>query len=171
MFLDYWEARGGLTRFGYPRTQEFVEYDPVVKASYRVQYFERARFEYHPEYAGTESEVLLGHVGRWALSERGVDPWETAVGPTAGTRYFPESGHTLGGLFLEYWEDRGGLVRFGYPLSEEYVELSPEDGQRYIVQYFERARMEAHRDPETGEQFVLLGLLGNEMLRSRGWIR
>jgi hypothetical protein len=28
-----------------------------------VQYFERNRFEWHPEYAGTPSEVLLGLLG------------------------------------------------------------------------------------------------------------
>jgi hypothetical protein len=35
-----------------------------------VQYFERARFEYHPEFKGTPHEVLLGHLGRLALRER-----------------------------------------------------------------------------------------------------
>jgi hypothetical protein len=34
---------------------------------YLVQYLERARMELHPEYAGTESEVLLGHLGRDVL--------------------------------------------------------------------------------------------------------
>jgi hypothetical protein len=36
-----------------------------------VQYFERARFEYHPEYAGTDHEVLLGLLGSQLLRERG----------------------------------------------------------------------------------------------------
>ncbi len=169
-FLSYWESQGGLERFGYPRTEVFLEYDPFEQQSYLVQYFERARFEYHPEYAGTSSEVLLGHVGRWALHERGIDPWLTAVQPIEGRRFFQESGHTLGGLFLQYWLANGSLTRFGYPLSEEIVERSPEDGNVYIVQYFERARMEAHTDSESGETIVLLGLLGNEMLRDRGWI-
>lgn len=169
-FLEYWDAQGGLTRFGYPRTEVFLEYDPVVQESYLVQYFERARFEYHPEFAGTASEVLLGHVGRWALQQRGIDPWLTATEPIAGRRHFPESGHTLGGIFLEYWLNNGGLTRFGYPLSEEIVERSKEDGNVYVVQYFERTRMELHADSESGEALVLLGLLGNEMLRDRGWI-
>lgn len=170
-FLEYWDSRGALERFGYPRTEVFLEFDPVVQASYLVQYFERARFEYHPEHVGTESEVLLGHVGRWALEERGIDPWLTAVDPEPGQLYFPESGHTLGGIFHDYWASNGGLTRFGYPLSEEIIEQSPEDGIVYTVQYFERARMEAHVDPQTGEPLVLLGLLGNEMLRQRGWIK
>jgi hypothetical protein len=95
----------------------------------------------------------------------------TAVGPQEGRRYFPESGHSLGGTFLNYWSANGGLVRFGYPLSEEVVERSPEDGNVYVVQYFERTRMELHAESETGESIVLLGLLGNEMLRERGWLK
>jgi spore germination protein YaaH len=171
-FLDYWLAEGGLERFGFPRTEVFSEYDPLVGQTYLVQYFERARFEYHPEYAGTHSEVLLGHVGRWALEKRGIDPWATAVeGASEGRRFFPESGHSAGGAFLDYWERQGGLTRFGYPLTEEIVELSPEDGHTYVVQYYERARMELHTSSEDGSTLVLLGLLGNEMLRERGWLR
>jgi hypothetical protein len=37
-----------------------------------VQYFERARFELHPENAGTPYEILLGHLGREALAARQV---------------------------------------------------------------------------------------------------
>ncbi|HET8630995.1 MAG TPA: hypothetical protein VFL91_26545 [Thermomicrobiales bacterium] len=38
--------------------------NPTNGQTYRVQYFERARFEYHPENAGTPYEVLLGLLGR-----------------------------------------------------------------------------------------------------------
>lgn len=171
VFLDYWRSNGGLERFGYPRTEEFVEYDPMVGESYTVQYFERARFEYHPEYAGTEYEVLLGHIGRWALDQRGIDPWQTSADPKEGYRYFPESGHNLGGVFLDYWQANGGLPTLGYPISEEVVEVNPEDGKTYLVQYFERARMEYHPEYAGTKYEILLGLLGNEMLRERNWIR
>ena len=170
-FRTYWETEGGLERFGYPRTEVFLEYDPLVKNAFLVQYFERARFEHHPEFAGTESEVLLGHVGRWALAERGIDPWETQVSPEPSRRFYPSSGHSVGGAFLDHWLNEGGLVRFGYPLSEEIVERTPENGDELIVQYFERARFEQHYDSRTGEPIILLGLLGNEMLRDRGWLR
>lgn len=171
-FLTYWLENGGLDRFGYPRTEPFVEYDPLVGQSYLVQYFERARFELHPEYAGTEFHVLLGHIGRWALEEqRGVDPWESAGPPEAGKRYFPETGHSMSPLFETYWDERGGLFRFGYPISREFVETNPEDGTDYLVQYFERARFEYHPEFAGTEYEILLGLLGNEMLRERGWIR
>jgi spore germination protein len=171
-FLSYWQSNGGLERFGYPRTEAFVEFDPLVGASYLVQYFERARFELHPEFAGTEFEVLLGHMGRWALQEqRGIDPWQSSGPPEAGKRYFAETGHSMSPVFEPYWESRGGLYRFGYPISPEFMESNPEDGNKYLVQYFERARFEHHPELAGTEHEILLGLLGNEMLRERGWIR
>ncbi|CCF84518.1 hypothetical protein NITHO_3510023 [Nitrolancea hollandica Lb] len=36
-----------------------------------MQYFERARFEYHPEFKGTEHEVLLGLLGNQVLNAPG----------------------------------------------------------------------------------------------------
>jgi hypothetical protein len=56
-FKKYWDAHGGLWQFGFPISEEFQE------NGLTVQYFERARFEYHPEYAGTNYEVLLGRLG------------------------------------------------------------------------------------------------------------
>ena len=69
-FFAYWEANGGLAQFGYPLSEEFEERleDGNI---YTVQYFERARFEHHPENAGTPYEVLLGQFGRRALAESG----------------------------------------------------------------------------------------------------
>ncbi len=57
-FKEYWDANGGLWQFGFPISEEFVE------GGFTVQYFERARFEYHPENADTPYAVLLGHLGR-----------------------------------------------------------------------------------------------------------
>jgi hypothetical protein len=50
-------------------------------------------------------------------------------------------------------------------------EVNPGDGITYTVQYFERARFEYHPEYAGTEYEVLLGLLGNEMLRERSWIR
>ena len=49
---EYWQQYGGLAQFGLPRTREFEERSPYDNKMYTVQYFERARFEYHPENAG-----------------------------------------------------------------------------------------------------------------------
>ncbi len=65
-FGAYWSRTGGLPVYGYPLSEEFSERSPSDGKTYTVQYFERARFEYHPEYAGTDGEVLLGLLGRQA---------------------------------------------------------------------------------------------------------
>jgi hypothetical protein len=57
-FKEYWERNGGLWQFGFPISEEFTE------NGLTVQYFERARFEWHPEHRGTQFEVLLGLLGR-----------------------------------------------------------------------------------------------------------
>ncbi len=45
--LEHWMATGGLEENGHPITEEIEEYENGVRV--RVQYFERAVFEYHPE--------------------------------------------------------------------------------------------------------------------------
>ncbi|WP_322486992.1 hypothetical protein [Chloroflexus sp.] len=59
----------------------------------------------------------------------------------------------------------GGLIRHSYPISEECIEVNRDDGQAYLVQYFERSRMEWHPEGEVGR--VLLGRLGAEVLSAR----
>jgi len=65
-FLAYWQANGGLAQFGYPLSEELQE--TIDGREYRVQYFERARFERHPENAAPY-DVLLGQFGRRILAE------------------------------------------------------------------------------------------------------
>jgi hypothetical protein len=127
-----------------------------------VQYFERQRFEYHPEFAGTPNEVLLGLLGTYMVADRNTGPFApVAPIPNSGTRlFFRETGHTLGGSFLTYWQRYGGLPIFGYPLSEEFEERNDQDGKIYTVQYFERARFEYHPEYAGTPNEVLLGLLG-----------
>jgi hypothetical protein len=72
-FKKYWDNNGALWQFGYPISEEFQEKNAQDGKTYTVQYFERARFEYHPEHAGTEFEVLLGHLGRDYAIEKKVD--------------------------------------------------------------------------------------------------
>ncbi len=47
--------------------------------------------------------------------------------------YFTETGFSVGGKFLAYWQANGGLVRFGYPISAEMAEQSPLDGKSVLV--------------------------------------
>ncbi|MFN8516965.1 MAG: kelch repeat-containing protein [Chloroflexia bacterium] len=67
-FFNYWYVNGGLAQFGYPITEQFDEVLEDGK-TYRVQYFERARMEYHPENTAPY-DVLLGQFGRRILAER-----------------------------------------------------------------------------------------------------
>lgn len=72
-FLAYWQGNGGLAQFGYPLTEVGEEADPATGWGYRVQYFERARFEYHPENQAPH-DLLLGQLGRMLLLQRPSAP-------------------------------------------------------------------------------------------------
>lgn len=74
-------------------------------------------------------------------------------------RTFTETGKTVCGQFLTYWEEHGGLAQQGLPISGEFVEVSDLNGQPYTVQYFERAVFEKH--PEFAPpNDILLSQLG-----------
>lgn len=152
-FRKFFEERGGLTLFGLPLTEVFLEDGKPV------QYFERARLEWH----ATSATVQAGHLGRWAAQQYSLSP---AFAPVAAAPpdaiYFQQTGHTLRGMFLRFWRTYGGVVNFGYPLSEEFSQQG-QQGQTLLVQYFERARFELHPDGQGGFQ-VQLGHLGREYL-------
>lgn len=159
--VNPWGGESGLTRHGYPITDEVVETLEDGK-QYLVQYFERTRLEYHPENS-PPYDVLIGAVG--ALS-RPADPPTTAL-PAASNDlyepvYFPETGHNLRGFFRVYWTLHGGLAQFGFPISEEFDEVLG-DGHTYRVQYFERARLEYHQEIPAPNG-VVLGVLGYQAL-------
>jgi hypothetical protein len=76
-FLRYWNSHGlefdgtagksyaeALALFGLPLSEPFEETNAATGQTYTVQYFERARFEYHPEHAGTAYAVQLGLLSR-----------------------------------------------------------------------------------------------------------
>jgi O-antigen ligase len=153
-FQEYWEAYGGLVVFGFPLSEAF-EHDGSL-----VQYFERARFEWHPEHAGTRFEVLLTRLGSQVDAVRGSAA--SAVEPSADTscRYFDVTRHNLCGAFKDYWEAYGALHVLGYPLTEALEE----DGT--TVQYFERARLE-WRPGTRPERFdILAAPLGERALQA-----
>jgi hypothetical protein len=170
-FRDYWNASGGLQQFGYPITEEFQETSPTDGKAYVVQYFERARFEWHPENR-PPYDVLLGLLGRTITKGRENEPPFHPTRPRIepGYVYFQPNGHNMAPEFAQYWRQHGGLPVYGYPISEAFMEVSPTDGKQYLVQYFERNRLEYH--PELPDPYrVSLGLLGVQILKARGWIQ
>ncbi|MEO8287109.1 MAG: hypothetical protein ABI670_11820 [Chloroflexota bacterium] len=159
IFLDYWEQNGGLSQQGYPISDLVGEVSPLDKKPYTVQYFERAVFEYHPENRAPYN-ILLSQLGTFRYKKKYPDgaPDQTQ-NTSSGSMHFSETGHRLGGRFLEYWDKNGGLSQQGYPISDEFQEKSDLDGKLYTVQYFERAVFELH--PENQAPYdVLLSQLG-----------
>jgi hypothetical protein len=147
-FLGFYIERGGLEIFGYPLTEAYD--DP--RLGLRVQYFQRARMEWHPDNE-TPHKLQLGLLiddlgyNYPSVSEEQVP---AVLGPNR--QYFPETGHIVAYAFLDYFREKGGVDIFGYPRSE----LLYEDG--YYVQYFQRARMEWHPEDTVGAQVRLTNI-------------
>jgi peptide/nickel transport system substrate-binding protein len=183
-FLEEWNKQGSeqssIYVNGLPITARRPEISMEDGKLYDTQWFERARYELHPENKAP-FDVLLGRLGYSIAEGRGkivpatgkaanpadqpfvgIDKPADADGKTKV--WFQETRHTISGKVLEYWNKYGGLPQFGYPLSEPMQEVSQADGKLYTVQYFERNRMELH--PEKPAPYdVELGLLGVEQYR------
>lgn len=163
-FKAYFDANGGMTRFGLPLTEEFTERNAADDKMYTIQYFERARFEYN----STTAKVQLGQLGTEVHTARGkigfapLDPPPANLPPDK--QFFPETRHIVAGGFKQYWEQRGGVAQFGFPISGEVTDSGK------TVQFFQRARLEFNPSGITVEERVQIGLLGTEILRARGWV-
>jgi hypothetical protein len=160
----YWERNGGLATFGFPISAERRQ---TIEGSWTgpVQWFERDRLEDH---SNEGLGVLAGRLGARALELQGLN-WQALPGDNAvqpGCRFFRETQFNLCGPFLRYWEQNGGLERFGFPLTREREETI--EGRAYTVQYFERRRMELHPENAGTPYEVLLGLLGRDVFRAEG---
>lgn len=177
-FRDYWEQNGGLAVFGYPITPARMETNSDAGQRYLTQWFERNRFELHPDNAAPY-DVLLGRLSDDLLRQTGVN-WQAApreAGARAGCLWFAETGHNVCNQgatrgFMAYWQSHGlqdtrldayarSLALFGLPLTGQQLETNA-NGARVITQWFERARFEWHPD-QPDEYTVLLGLLGREV--------
>ena len=81
--------------------------------------------------------------------------------------FFSETQNWIAPPFYQFWSTNGELPIFGYPLAPTDLMTSPDDGQVYATQIFERARLEYH--PENPEPYrVQLGRLGAEVLQQQG---
>jgi hypothetical protein len=95
-FWGYWSGRGlefdgqpgasvdeSVALFGMPISEARFEANPTDGKTYLTQWFERARFELHPESAGTPYEVQLGLLQRELASRAAASsaPPPTAIKP------------------------------------------------------------------------------------------
>ena len=169
-FLSYWRENGADNIFGAPITSIQMEVDHETGQSYLTQWFERARFELQPK--GTTTTVVLGKLGLEVRSAAlKVDPdflpasklTDPAILPTY-QHYFDETKHNLRNRFLEYWNAHGSEERLGLPISEEHLEFDQSSRNYYLVQWFERARLEYHpENSKNQDQDIQLGLLGSQL--------
>ncbi len=186
-FLEEWSKQGSEQNNVYVNGLPITDARPEIALTdgktYTTQWFERAKYEAHPENKAPY-DVLFGLLGV-ALSEgRGtVDPATKQVRNPSDKDFvkidkpadadgktkvwFPETGHSISGKIFEYWNKYGGISQFGFPLSEQFSEVSATDGKSYTVQYFERNRLEYHPEYTGTDNSVLLGLLGAEELAAQ----
>jgi peptide/nickel transport system substrate-binding protein len=175
-FLEVWESGrsygDSLYINGLPLTDMHDEMSLTDGKIYKTQWFERARFEAHPENQ-KPYDVLLGLLGVFSAEGRKDTPFKAVDNPGGGVQWFPETKHTLGDsttggkAIAKFWQQKGGLSQFGFPLSQPFQEVTSETdpkvaGKSFLVQYFERQRFEYHPE-NAGTPFeVLLGRLGAE---------
>lgn len=138
-FRDYWQNHGALAQFGYPISEEFQERNADTGQTYTVQYFERARFEYHPENA-PQYQVLLGRLGYAAFLQDGVyggglpnsgnlpnydpslwmpatcQPWQLSLTPAGGSA---ATGHRKD-IFAFQNTSQIACTLYGYPGMQMY---------------------------------------------------
>ena len=183
-FRSFWEENGGLAVFGYPIAAPSQEINHDDGQPYLTQWFERNRFELHPEISAPY-DVLLGRLGDDRLRWQSVD-WQRlprAAAPSDGCIWFAQTSHTVcdqaaGRGFQTYWRTHGlhdpalnsfqqSLALFGLPLSEATIEINPTDGQPYLTQWFERARFEWHPTGAGTSDQVQLGLIGKQAWEGR----
>jgi len=142
-FLTFYNSNPNATLlYGYPITEEITSKDGK-----RVQYFQRARFEFNTSLpVGQQVQLtLLGRATYVASSALNV------YSPFA-CRQFAETGYSVCFAFLEFFDQYGGLAQFGYPIS------SFEYHDNRIVQYFEKMRLEWQPWKPEGQRVVISDL-------------
>ena len=155
-FRAYWNAHGGPDAFGQPLTEMHYEGDLLV------QYFERARFEWHSELAGTEWQILLGLLGAETIQAEAIAAGPIEASGATDCNFITETQHNVCGEMLAFWQSHGGVPILGFPLTEAN-EVCNDDGCG-TVQVFERARI-----TQSDDGFVLddLGIQAVERALAR----
>jgi len=143
-FLQYYNSNPSASfLYGYPITEEFISKDGK-----KVQYFQRARFEYRADLPEGQ-RVQATPVGSLTYVSTGS---LNVAANTFACRAYTETGYSVCFAFLEFFDQNGGTAQFGYPISSfEYHENK-------IVQYFEKARLEWQAWKPEGQRVVVSDL-------------
>lgn len=83
-----------------------------------------------------------------------LTPGKTVWAQSTDVQYFPETGHSIRGDFLRFYNSvREPRLVFGYPITEQ---ITSKDGK--TVQYFQRARFELRADQPVNQRVQLTSL-------------
>ena len=146
-FLRFFVANGGVTRFGYPRT------DAIGESGKTVQYFQRARLEILADEGGERvAQSPLGAMLRF--------------GAAAGQADSSNGQFAVDPVFVSFYTSNDGRESLGAPIAPAADE-EQRNGHTVYTQYFEFARLEHYPEAETP---VLMGLIGDEYLIRIGWL-
>ncbi len=144
-FLQYWQQHGGLAQQGYPISDEFLEKSALDGKIYKVQYFERAVFEEHPENQAPNN-VLLSQVGKFRLQGKYAD---TSVLPKAA----PPQPDGIG-LTKDAWEAiHGSQDPWDPNMPGMGIDFLPYQSHRFSIYYTQNTRIyQLTRRFEQGER-------------------
>lgn len=142
-FFKFYSSNPNATfLYGYPITEEFTSKDGNT-----VQYFQRARFEFHRNLPEGQ-RIQLSTLGQFTYISTGP----LNVANSFACRLYTETGFSVCFAFLEFFDEYGGVGQFGYPISGfEYHENK-------IVQYFQKARLEWQPWMAEGQRVVVSDL-------------
>ena len=166
-FREYWTQHGGFATFGYAITNVTKENGLLV------QYFERAKLEFHPERMKDPDYTRLDKNQKY---DRLTDV--ARIGQEALNRSLragdldPNLRGAAESAFGTYVAHHEGSRLFGRVLGAAFLETDPETGTTRAVQYYERGAVEFR--PELGNVVrpIRLGLFAaraqNLLARPRG---
>lgn len=93
-------------------------------------------------------------VGSFVVIAMLLASWVSVRAQSLDVQYFPETGHTIRGDFLQFYKSvKDSKLVFGYPITEQ---MPSKDGK--TVQYFQRARFELRSDLPEGQRVQLTAL-------------
>jgi hypothetical protein len=114
--------------------------------------------------------VVTAPLGRLLTAGRSF-PTVPEVASTPTRLYFTSTGHRLSGRFLSYWRANAGGILLGAPIAEPTREGNGDgSGRTYLVQWFERGRLEYHPELAGTRYEVEIGLASRQALQQRGWL-
>jgi hypothetical protein len=181
-FYNFWQNHMGEELFGWPISEPFEETNPEDGGTHLVQYFARARLEYHPELAGTAYAVSVADLGTEQARARGwfndANPGYGLPNPSSQLSVISNQSATdfADPAFQKTWERTDRVVAEGKagrtwlwgekPFQSAQEAYAEAPGSQRLVQYFDKSRMEITNPggDKNSKWYVTNGLLVKELI-------